>query len=99
MSASQTVDARAIDARAIRLNPMFRLQWEAAQDAWVLLYPEGMVKLNATAAAILNHVDGKRSLAGIVQALQNDYPQAEGLIDDVAAFMQEAHANNWVIYD
>ena len=26
------------------------LQWEPAQDAHVLLYPEGMVKLNGTAA-------------------------------------------------
>ncbi len=24
----------------------FRLQWEAAQNAHVLLYPEGMIKLN-----------------------------------------------------
>ena len=25
---------------------MFRLQWEEVQQSWVLLYPEGMVKLN-----------------------------------------------------
>ena len=31
----------------------FRLQWEAAQNAHVLLYPEGMVKLNGPAAEIL----------------------------------------------
>jgi hypothetical protein len=24
---------------------MFRLQWEEVQQSWVLLYPEGMVKL------------------------------------------------------
>ena len=23
-----------------------RLQWEQAQDCWVILYPEGMIKLN-----------------------------------------------------
>jgi len=28
------------------INPLFRLQFEEAQDSWVLLYPEGMVKLN-----------------------------------------------------
>ena len=29
-----------------------RLQWESAQEAHVLLYPEGMVKLNGSAGAI-----------------------------------------------
>ena len=32
---------------------MFRLQFEPVQDCWVLLYPEGMIKLNASAAEIL----------------------------------------------
>ena len=27
------------------LSAMYRLQWEEVQQAWVLLYPEGMVKL------------------------------------------------------
>ena len=35
-----------------QVAPMFRLQFEPVQDAWVLLYPEGMVKLNAPAAEI-----------------------------------------------
>ncbi len=38
-----------------RLKKLFRLQWEPAQDAHVLLYPEGMVKLNPSAAQILLH--------------------------------------------
>ena len=38
------------------------LQWEPAQEAHVLLYPEGMVKLNGTAAAILTRCDGARTL-------------------------------------
>lgn len=84
---------------APRLNPMFRLQWEATQDAWVLLYPEGMVKLNASAAAILNQIDGQKTLDGIVQALQAEYPDAQGLDADVEVFLQEACTNNWVIYD
>ncbi len=35
------------------INRQFRLQWEAAQDKYVLLYPEGMVKLNGSAGEIL----------------------------------------------
>ena len=36
-----------------RIGSGFRLQWEPAQDAHVLLYPEGMVKLNGSAGAII----------------------------------------------
>ncbi len=36
----------------------FRLQWEAAQNAFVLLYPEGMIKLNASAGEIMKRCDG-----------------------------------------
>ena len=31
------------------LRSMYRLQWEEAQQRWVLLYPEGMVRLNGPA--------------------------------------------------
>ena len=36
-----------------RIHRHFRLQWEEAQGCHVLLYPEGMVKLNDSAALIL----------------------------------------------
>jgi len=35
------------------LSRLFRLQWEEAQNSYVLLYPEGMVKLNQSAGEIL----------------------------------------------
>ena len=47
----------------------FRLQWEPAQEAHVLLYPEGMVKLNSSAAAIMSRCDGVRTIADIVALL------------------------------
>jgi len=47
----------------------YRMQWEAAQDSHVVLYPEGMAKLNETAVAILELVDGKQDVAAIVATL------------------------------
>jgi len=41
-----------------RIGKGFRLQWEAVQQAHVLLYPEGMVKLNGSAGEILTRCDG-----------------------------------------
>jgi pyrroloquinoline quinone biosynthesis protein D len=49
-----------------RLSRRFRLQYEEAQSRWVLLYPEGMVQLNDSAAEILKRCDGERHLAAIV---------------------------------
>ena len=36
--------------RTPALSPMYRLQYEAVQNGWVLLYPEGMVRLNGPAS-------------------------------------------------
>jgi pyrroloquinoline quinone biosynthesis protein D len=36
---------------------LFRFQWEEAQACFVLLYPEGMVKLNTAAGEILKRCD------------------------------------------
>jgi pyrroloquinoline quinone biosynthesis protein D len=72
-----------------------RLQWEAAQEAHVLLYPEGMVKLNGSAGAIMSRCDGVRTLAEIVADLERTY-QARNLAPDVRAFVTHALAKQWL---
>ncbi|MFB9887314.1 pyrroloquinoline quinone biosynthesis peptide chaperone PqqD [Balneatrix alpica] len=79
-----------------QLNSLFRLQWEPAQQAHVLLYPEGMVKLNASAGAILALVDGQACLAEIIALLQHQFPEANGLSEDVLHFIQIAQQQNWL---
>jgi pyrroloquinoline quinone biosynthesis protein D len=73
----------------------FRLQWEAAQDAHVLLYPEGMIKLNGSAAAILTRCDGARTIEEIVGDLERSYG-ATGLAGDVTAFVALAVEKGWL---
>ena len=72
-----------------------RLQWEPAQDSHVLLYPEGMVKLNASAGAILSRCDGVRTVADIVADLERAY-DASGLAADVRAFVAMALEKRWL---
>ena len=72
-----------------------RLQWEPAQEAHVLLYPEGMVKLNGSAGAILSRCDGVRTLADIVADLERAY-DASGLAADVRAFVAMALEKRWL---
>jgi pyrroloquinoline quinone biosynthesis protein D len=72
-----------------------RLQWEAAQEAHVLLYPEGMVKLNNSAGAIMSRCDGVRTLGDIVADLEHTYG-ADGLAGDVNAFVALALEKKWL---
>jgi pyrroloquinoline quinone biosynthesis protein D len=72
-----------------------RLQWEPAQEAHVLLYPEGMVRLNGSAGAILSRCDGVRTVAEIVAELERSYG-ASGLAGDVHAFVALALERQWL---
>ena len=73
----------------------FRLQWEPAQNAHVLLYPEGMVKLNGSAGEIMSRCDGQRMLTEIVADLERTFG-ITGLTDDVAAFVSIALEKKWL---
>jgi pyrroloquinoline quinone biosynthesis protein D len=73
----------------------FRLQWEPAQSAHVLLYPEGMVKLNGSAGEILKRCDGERTLGQIVAELETTFATS-GLTGDVSAFVTLAVQNRWL---
>ena len=80
-----------------RLAAGYRFQWEEAQQNHVLLYPEGMVQLSDTAAAVLSLCDGKRTVQAIVAELEEEY-ETEGLDEDVADFLSEAQAQGWIRY-
>jgi pyrroloquinoline quinone biosynthesis protein D len=79
----------------ICVTPSYRLQWEPAQDAHVLLYPEGMVKLNPSAAEILKLCDGTRTIAQIIADLSAKFPEAD-LRTDVMHFLHAAHEQGWI---
>ncbi|CAI0697288.1 pyrroloquinoline quinone biosynthesis peptide chaperone PqqD [Serratia ficaria] len=76
----------------------YRLQWEQVQNSHVILYPEGMAKLNESAALILQQVDGKATLNDIIGQLNARFPGAEGLAEDVLEFFQRAYEQKWVIF-
>jgi pyrroloquinoline quinone biosynthesis protein D len=80
-----------------RIGPGFRLQWEAAQDCHVLLYPEGMVKLNGSAGEIIRRCDGERSVADIVAELEQAF-SVSGLEPEVLAFVTMAADKRWLVW-
>ena len=73
----------------------FRLQWEAAQNAHVLLYPEGMIKLNGSAGEIMKRCDGTKTVAEITADLEREF-SLTGLADDVRNFVAMAVAKRWL---
>lgn len=83
------------DASRPSIASMYRLQFEPAQQGWVLLYPEGMVKLNGPAGEILKRCDGQRSLQELIADLETTYGQT-GLRDDVCGFLRDAQSRGWV---
>ena len=74
---------------------MFRLQWEEVQQSWVLLYPEGMVKLNTSAGEILKRLDGEKTLQALIAELETAF-EATGLQKEVLGFLDIAMKQGWV---
>ena len=73
----------------------YRLQWEEVQKSWVLLYPEGMVKLNASAGEITQRLDGTTTVQAMIDALESQFGTV-GLAADVLDFLAIAQRQGWV---
>ena len=50
-----------------------RLVHDPVRDRMALLYPEGVLLLNETAAAVLGHCDGRRDVPDVAAALADEY--------------------------
>lgn len=79
----------------MHIPKLFRFQWEKAQNAYVLLYPEGMVKLNQPAGEILKRVDGSATIAAIINDLESAFPGTD-LREDVLSFLEGAYGKGWI---
>jgi pyrroloquinoline quinone biosynthesis protein D len=77
------------------LGSGLRLQWEAVQNAYVLLFPEGMIKLNASAGEIMKRCDGRATIAEITADLEQAFATS-GLSPDVTAFIAMARDKQWL---
>jgi pyrroloquinoline quinone biosynthesis protein D len=73
----------------------FRLQWEPAQNGHVLLYPEGMIKLNGSAGEIMKRCDGVATIEDITADLEKTF-ETTGLAGDVMAFVSMAVDKQWM---
>ena len=75
-----------------RLVTGARLRYDEVREEHLLLIPEGAVRLNASAAEVLELCDGERSLDEIVAALSARYAGAavrEDVLELVDAMAQK----------
>ncbi|HMT79639.1 MAG TPA: pyrroloquinoline quinone biosynthesis peptide chaperone PqqD [Azonexus sp.] len=80
-----------------QLSPQFVFRWEASQDAHILLYPEGLIKLNPAAAEILKRCDGARDAEAIIADLSASFPEhADAIAVDTHAFLDAALKKGWL---
>lgn len=79
-----------------KLARLFRMQYEEAQQGYVLLYPEGMVKLNQSASEILKRCDGERDVQAIIADIEQSF-SATNLEKDVTGFLEIATERGWIV--
>jgi len=63
--------------RKPRLASGVRLHWDGVRERHVLLFPEGAVNLNGTAADVLELCDGTRTIDEIASELSSRYNGAD----------------------
>ena len=98
MSDSDTTMINKLSESSVpKFLPTFRLQWEEAQKCYVVLYPEGMVKLNQSAGEIMKRCDGKASLGDIVSDLATAFDcDRELMLRECSSFITHAMQRGWL---
>jgi len=90
------MDNNILSADIYALAPHHRFQWEEAQQSYVILFPEGMVKLHGGAGEVLKRVNGKASVADIVADLKAAFPDAEDIENDILGMFDLAVGKQWL---
>ena len=79
----------------LEIVPTFRVQWEEVQNCYVVLYPEGMVKLSQSAGEIMQRIDGEKSVINIIDDISNAFDGAD-VKEDVMKFLEVVYGNGWI---
>ena len=91
-----SIDSLAFDSQTVFVkSPGYRFQWEESQQTFVLLYPEGMISLNDSAAEILKRVNGESTVLDITTSLERDF-ETDSLQNDVLGFLGDAYERSWI---
>lgn len=73
-----------------------RFQWEEAQQNYVILFPEGMVKLHGGAGEVIKRLDGKVTVADVVADLKLAFPDADNIESDIIGMFEMGMSKGWL---
>jgi pyrroloquinoline quinone biosynthesis protein D len=73
-----------------------RFQWEEAQQNYVILFPEGMVKLHGGAGEVLKRLNGKATVGDVVADLKATFPDADDIETDIIGMFELAVGKGWL---
>ena len=82
-----------LPAHRLRLSTRARIQNDRVTGKTILLYPEGVLILNATGQAVLSHCGGTESLEQIIANLVKTYDVSQDQISaEVLVFLDRLRA-------
>ena len=82
------------DVYAIALH--HRFQWEEAQQSYVILFPEGMVKLHGGAGEVIKRLDGKATVGEVIADLKQAFPDAANIEAEIVGMFELAFEKAWI---
>ncbi len=79
-----------LDSSKPRLAPGCRWGGEAAR---VVLFPEGVIRVQGTGQRILELCDGERTFSELIVQLQQEYSEADAIVirADACRFLEQLH--------
>ena len=75
-------------------------RWGGTEDARVILFPEGAIKLQGTGRQVLERCDGQRSFAQIIAELQAQFGEVDPakIRADISQFLEQLRHKRIVDY-
>lgn len=90
------MDNQILASDVFKMAPHHRFQWEEAQSSYVILFPEGMVKLHGGAGEVLKRVNGHASVGEIVAELKSTFPDAQDIESDIYGMFDLGLGKAWL---
>jgi pyrroloquinoline quinone biosynthesis protein D len=75
-------------------------RWGGTEDARVILFPEGAIKLQGTGRQILERCDGQRTFGQLIAELQSEFAEADPakIRTDISQFLEQLRQKRIVDY-
>lgn len=93
---NKSAESKIHDSDVYALALHHRFQWEEAQQSYVILFPEGMVKLHGGAGEVIKRLDGKATVGDVVADLKLAFPDAVNIEADIIGMFELALEKAWI---